>query len=86
MQYSARQFGRRSISKTFFFCEFLTQFDPISGRLIAFLHAAAEINNKDTVKVCSKIMKIADLDLGFFLDDGTNPRMKFPAELQTLSV
>ncbi len=62
------------------FCKFLTQFYPISGPLIAFLWVAAKINNKDILKLCRKITKITDPNFVFFLGDGTNPRMKFPAE------
>ncbi len=44
------------------------------GPLIAFLWAAAEINNKDTLKLCKKITKITDPNSVFFLGDGTNLR------------
>ncbi len=56
--------------KNILFCEFLTQFGPISGPVIAFLQAAAEINNKDTLKVRRKITIITDPNLGFFLAMG----------------
>ncbi len=46
--------------------EFLTKVDPISGPPTAFLWAAAKIHNKDAVKVCGKITKITDPNLGFF--------------------
>ncbi len=51
-------------------CKFLTQFDLISRPLIAFSRAAAEINNKDTLKVCRKSTKITDPNLGLFLAMG----------------
>ncbi len=41
-------------------------FDQISELPLDFLLAAVEINNKDTLKVCRKIMKISDPNLGFF--------------------
>ncbi len=50
--------------------KFLTKFDPISGLPIAFLQATAKIDNEDTLKVCRKITKITDLNLGFFLGNG----------------
>ncbi len=56
--------------KNTLFCKFLTQFDPISEPLIAFLRAASEINNTDTLKVCKKITKITDPNLGFFVSTG----------------
>ncbi len=51
------------------FYEFLTQFDSIlrPSIVIAFLRAVTEINNKDTLKVCKKNMKITDPNLGLFL-------------------
>ncbi len=56
--------------KNILFCEFLTQFDPISWPPIAFLLAAAKINNIDTLKICRKVTKITDPNLWFFLAMG----------------
>ncbi len=67
--------------KSIILCEFLTKVDPILGPLIAFSRVTAKINDKNTLKVCRKIAKITDPNLGFFLGDGVNPKMKFPAEL-----
>ncbi len=49
---------------------FLRILDQILGPLIAFLRAAAKINYKDTLKVCRKITKITDSNVGFFLAMG----------------
>ncbi len=59
------------------FCEFLTQFAPISGPPIVFLWAATKINNKDTLKVSWKITTITDPNLSFFLSNG----VKFEDEI-----
>ncbi len=66
--------------------EFLSKPDPISGLPIAFLWAAAELNNRGTLKVCKKITKIAQTNSGFILGDGANPMMKFPSEILKLSI
>ncbi len=47
-----------------------TECDQILGLRIAFLQATTEINNIDTLKVCRKIMKITDPNLGVFLSMG----------------
>ncbi len=62
---------------------FLRIFNPIRpnfGAMDSYLQSAAKINNKDTLKVCRKITKITDPNLGFFLSYGANLKMKFPAQ------
>ncbi len=49
---------------------------------IAFLRTAVEIINK----VCRKKTKITDQNFGGFLDEKAYRRIKFPAELQKLSI
>ncbi len=65
-----------SISKKFLFCEFLTQFHSISGPLIAFKWAVAQMNNKDTLKICSK--KIAVFAEYLFLVAFSRPYCQVP--------